>query len=160
MCANLWLIPHLGLSPRVRGNRSPTIVPIPAAGSIPACAGEPPWRGLWGVFVWVYPRVCGGTYLPGFGALHPNGLSPRVRGNLVAGATKLPHCGSIPACAGEPDLALPGERIGLVYPRVCGGTPWLSTRIPILRILAKGCCLVVLDEVDPVCVHDVLGRLA
>ena len=29
----------------------------------------------------VYPRVCGGTVLPGGGAGSNGGLSPRVRGN-------------------------------------------------------------------------------
>ena len=29
--------------------------------------------------------------------------------------------GSIPACAGEPQAMPPSERIGTVYPRVCGG---------------------------------------
>ena len=51
----------LGLSPRMRGNRFHPAGQYPAAGSIPAYAGEP---DLWpfGVFrVEVYPRVCGGT---------------------------------------------------------------------------------------------------
>ncbi len=50
------------------------------------------------------------------------GLSPRVRGNH---ANKLPvqiHCGSIPACAGEPSRAYLLRRPRTVYPRVCGGT--------------------------------------
>ena len=50
------------------------------------------------------------------------GLSPRVRGNLVQAVGGITHKGSIPACAGEPtpdDLRLRGDR---VYPRVCGGT--------------------------------------
>ena len=31
-----------GLSPRVRGNQRKLTVTIPARGTIPACAGEPP----------------------------------------------------------------------------------------------------------------------
>ena len=70
-----------GLSPRVRGNRGMAEQRSAAAGSIPACAGEPllatPCYGGNGV----YPRVCGGTArcLIALGRAH--GLSPRVRGN-------------------------------------------------------------------------------
>ena len=50
-------------------------------GSIPACAGEPSTRprvrGNLGHRGEVYPRVCGGTARP------REGLSPRVRGNLL-----------------------------------------------------------------------------
>ena len=50
------------------------------------------------------------------------GLSPRVRGNLLRRFDKIAYRRSIPACAGEPA----GEcrrRVPLeVYPRVCGGT--------------------------------------
>ena len=72
------------------------------------------------------------------------GLSPRVRGNHVAGMLRVEIDGSIPACAGEPtsvvcwgglDRSIPAcageppdpvfeEIPALVYPRVCGGTPW------------------------------------
>ena len=51
-----------GLSPPVRGNRGGQPAAPPAAGSIPACAGEPmplPARQL---PPGVYPRLCGGTF--------------------------------------------------------------------------------------------------
>ena len=50
----------------------------------------------------VYPRVCGGTSvgLPTMSCLW--GLSPRVRGNLLAARLDLAAERSIPACAGEP----------------------------------------------------------
>ncbi len=72
---------HCGLSPRVRGNPWCLYRCSVYAGSIPACAGEPP-SGI-GILTpsSVYPRVCGGTpglLLPGTAAI---GLSPRVRGN-------------------------------------------------------------------------------
>ena len=54
----------------------------------------------------VYPRVCGGTP---FGDLRVEGghsLSPRVRGNPVTTPSPATSPGSIPACAGEPKLAL------------------------------------------------------
>ena len=100
-----------GLSPRVRGNRQ--LIPFhrPNARSIPACAGEPYCYPIKTQIVWVYPRVCGGTRIILYDRTGGGGLSPRVRGNLVA-----------------PPLRAPGRR---VYPRVCGGTrmtPNLSKR--------------------------------
>ena len=112
-----------GLSPRVRGNRTPAAHQVSFRRSIPACAGEPNRASSSPSYRGVYPRVCGGTlyiyvYLHGV-----VGLSPRVRGNLlfVCGIDIVRR--SIPACAGEPvDDASPVAR-GRVYPRVCGGTP-------------------------------------
>ena len=98
----------------------------------------------------VYPRVCGGT---GAGAhyqhigpgLSPRsggtrsqraataayqGLSPRMRGNLLRTLVDKIHEGSIPAYAGEPGTGRCGCAEIWVYPRVCGGTPpppWLTT---------------------------------
>ena len=72
------------------------------SGSIPACAGEPSSCLPVGNFNRVYPRVCGGTRRR---SPHPEpteGLSPRVRGNLVADVAAYATAGSIPACAGEP----------------------------------------------------------
>ena len=73
---------QLGLSPRVRGNRTRRYRIAYVEGSIPACAGEPVPVALYIRLRRVYPRVCGGTY-----PYHPlgegkDGLSPRVRGNL------------------------------------------------------------------------------
>ena len=111
-----------GLSPRVRGNHSAGFVQFCFIGSIPACAGEPmpkqsgPGRG------WVYPRVCGGTISFRRVPVNFGGLSPRVRGNLAAVISVLPWMGSIPACAGEPQLEFWLPVGNSVYPRVCGGT--------------------------------------
>ena len=115
-------LPGYGLSPRVRGNRRLLRRPAGAAGSIPACAGEPNQIGRQSWTRWVYPRVCGGTCTSSDCTSTAPGLSPRVRGNPHA----LPHLrqtdGSIPACAGEPGMG--GAVMGMraVYPRVCGGT--------------------------------------
>ena len=91
-----------GLSPRVRGNQ-PNIRPTrPRMGSIPACAGEPWSTPMLAAMSSVYPRVCGGTVLGAGDSAGDEGLSPRVRGNLIlTGGAELPE-GSIPACAGEP----------------------------------------------------------
>ena len=111
-----------GLSPRVRGNHAPLGWKRPRRRSIPACAGEPGDADGGGSHFRVYPRVCGGTcqrryHDPGF-----DGLSPRVRGNLLAAGADFGAAGSIPACAGEPAAAVPAALLSGVYPRVCGGT--------------------------------------
>ena len=119
-----------GLSPRVRGNQRRGAQQNHRLGSIPACAGEP--KILWIVcaFQKVYPRVCGGTLNVLVGINRRVGLSPRVRGNPCAGQGRHNQKGSIPACAGEPQLSQLSRVTGKVYPRVCGGTvlsiSWLS----------------------------------
>ena len=50
----------------------------------------------------VYPRVCGGTTFSLGTSRTVYGLSPRVRGNLVATVLDTDGTRSIPACAGEP----------------------------------------------------------
>ena len=111
-----------GLSPRVRGNLVGDGDPVGVEGSIPACAGEPR-TGLGRLRRrWVYPRVCGGTYLGVLQTRRRQGLSPRVRGNLQLIALDQTYWGSIPACAGEPRVPVAGRNRARVYPRVCGGT--------------------------------------
>ena len=74
--------PSRGLSPRVRGNQDIGGRDVLAAGSIPACAGEP-GNTITDIAGWkVYPRVCGGTAGDVVPAAVGGGLSPRVRGNL------------------------------------------------------------------------------
>ena len=58
------------------------------------------------------------------------GLSPRVRGNPAGMEDNPLLLRSIPACAGEPGLALPDGLEDGVYPRVCGGTIWSMTLPP------------------------------
>ena len=113
-----------GLSPRVRGNHTirPTAFQHPR--SIPACAGEPQSSIVSQGTGRVYPRVCGGTDHGNAAVKLNDGLSPRVRGNPGIADPERVNKGSIPACAGEPDLRIPlPGRMG-VYPRVCGGTQW------------------------------------
>ena len=111
-----------GLSPRVRGNRGRRCDPARRAGSIPACAGEPPWDWAGCGCPTVYPRVCGGTYGTNKHPKSGGGLSPRVRGNRERYEGPGAQARSIPACAGEPGPALDEGGYGRVYPRVCGGT--------------------------------------
>ena len=91
-----------GLSPRVRGNRSMGVFPLPTRRSIPACAGEPHIRRLTMPLAEVYPRVCGGTIPQSINAVIVLGLSPRVRGNPLRRIAQQHLRRSIPACAGEP----------------------------------------------------------
>ena len=111
-----------GLSPRVRGNRQLVSIGIGKGGSIPACAGEPPFTPQQEAPYRVYPRVCGGTSRVKAKARLSQGLSPRVRGNRAAGSQPATAARSIPACAGEPPPTLPTASPRRVYPRVCGGT--------------------------------------
>ena len=111
-----------GLSPRLRGNQVRRVLRDDGTGSIPAPAGEPPLSASWVGSHRVYPRACGGTQLAL--CLRPalDGLSPRLRGNLMPVRRHLRSLRSIPAPAGEPSPSLrayPGIR---VYPRACGGT--------------------------------------
>ena len=110
-----------GLSPRVRGSLNPLTLGPPSDGSIPACAGEPPVQAVLSKRVRVYPRVCGGALAQHRFVLPARGLSPRVRGShLYVGLQRWGH-GSIPACAGEPEMDVWCLRRPMVYPRVCGG---------------------------------------
>ena len=111
-----------GLSPRVRGNRSPRCRQLSAQGTIPACAGEPPRERRPQLVEQDYPRVCGGTNARRCGDASARGLSPRVRGNRIPPALAAVSHGTIPACAGEPS-STPCSGTGIAdYPRVCGGT--------------------------------------
>ena len=86
VCGRTWLgapptLAHVGLSPRVRENRTAAPERCSRERSIPACAGEPrgpaPQRGSSAV----YPRVCGRTVLRRCRLPAARGLSPRVREN-------------------------------------------------------------------------------
>ena len=132
-----------GLSPRVRGNQLPRHQLLGMRGSIPACAGEPRSCAAAAQSHAVYPRVCGGTrwgaFCPSLFSVYPRvcegtgvamqppagvqGLSPRVRGNLLPPLVQPDILRSIPACAGEPSCGSAGRSRWWVYPRVCGEPP-------------------------------------
>ena len=106
----------------MRGNPALDRPKRSAAGSIPACAGEPVIIGAGVATREVYPRVCGGTLVSRWPLISSRGLSPRVRGNPHHPGQGQLQQGSIPACAGEPSRRLVHRRRRGVYPRVCGGT--------------------------------------
>ena len=112
----------MGLSPRVRGNRSGSNGIHRHSRSIPARAGEPERRGCSVHHREVYPRACGGTELSVLRLAEVLGLSPRVRGNRQEQRSTLPSLRSIPARAGEPTRASQETCASTVYPRACGGT--------------------------------------
>ena len=112
----------VGLSPRVRGNRTAAWSRPPPRGSIPARAGEPHAAVCWRSRSRVYPRACGGTVSARAAAAVEAGLSPRVRGNPTDPATAIENNGSIPARAGEPRAVATSPVVARVYPRACGGT--------------------------------------
>ena len=94
---------------------------VEVVGPIPACAGES--RDLAATFFEsrAYPRVCGGIDVALALRVHPEGLSPRVRGNRPEAGLKPMSRGPIPACAGESGWRDLRRRAEGAYPRVCGG---------------------------------------
>ncbi len=112
----------VGLSPRVRGNRSMYTKYRLFVRTIPACAGEPPSGGDDHAQRRDYPRVCGGTASRRHQPQVSSGLSPRVRGNRWRKPKTGYRSRTIPACAGEPSAANEGFVLDGDYPRVCGGT--------------------------------------
>ena len=117
------LPPTAGLSPRVRGKRTPARGAERRLRSIPACAGEALARNRRRERDTVYPRVCGGSCPPQDQHWIAAGLSPRVRGKPAASAANLCRSRSIPACAGEAGHSARRRPGYEVYPRVCGGSP-------------------------------------
>ena len=113
----------------MRGNHQDGSCRYVDSGSIPACAGEPRTLPNARRDEWVYPRVCGGTCALSYTTCALGGLSPRVRGNQDGRGGVIDLLGSIPACAGEPRRRVRIISDGMVYPRVCGGTPARSVTL-------------------------------
>ena len=85
-------------------------------------------------YLWVYPRVCGGTCTDDMSTCTAGGLSPRVRGNLVMRRYALGVWGSIPACAGEPVVDRRStRRLAGLSPRVRGNPPEHAATFQALR---------------------------
>ena len=76
-----------------------------------------------------YPRVCGATPAAAMVRADPEGLSPRVRGNLPRGGFGWHGRGPIPACAGQPASRSSSVRLLRAYPRVCGATQRFSKHV-------------------------------
>ena len=101
-----------GLSPHARGKPRTTPAFIAGRGRVyPRACGETRIsnRPKACIEEWVYPRACGGTGNNRLPVAQGQGLSPRVRGNLIGCRVDPAGIGSIPARAGKP-LHLPGAR--------------------------------------------------
>ncbi len=119
----------VGLSPRMRGYRRSGSSSVNGSGSIPADAGLPLGQASESPLGQVYPRGCGATASRGMCIGPPSGLSPRMRGYLLAVLLRCHVIGSIPADAGLPSTARPRPPSGWVYPRGCGATMARSTDV-------------------------------
>ncbi len=114
--------PIRGLSPCVRGYHFSHPKGPWGERSIPVCTGLPrlPKHGRFSG--WVYPRVYGATSWSLLGSTRSRGLSPCVRGYLVAKLEERAKEGSIPVCTGLPSSIQPCLLWTRVYPRVYGAT--------------------------------------
>ena len=91
-------------------------------GPIPAYAGQPKITAAGFAGHGAYPRVCGATSAPIGTIAQGQGLSPRMRGNLLLLQRASGHHGPIPAYAGQPPTSRRPRTSGGAYPRVCGAT--------------------------------------
>ncbi len=119
----------VGRSPRARGSRPRGLRRPMAAGSIPACAGEPERRRAHRRVPGVDPRVRGGADDVFACNVAVLGRSPRARGSPRRERSGAPDAGSIPACAGEPDSRRVATESARVDPRVRGGAAHVEARI-------------------------------
>ena len=122
MSGQVRLAARIGLSPRVRGNRTVLGVQRDLNRSIPARAGQPLRLPSTRQSSWVYPRACGATHHYRYLRHVLVGLSPRVRGNPRVLRILRRPCGSIPARAGQPTRPRRIATVEWVYPRACGAT--------------------------------------
>ena len=109
--------------------------------SIPTSAGKPPKRRYDVTNGWVYPHECGETLARAILAICGQGLSPRVRGNLLEGEPHRRHLRSIPTSAGKPLIVRPVCREPRVYPHECGETTakrWRSLSVSGLSPRVRG----------------------
>ncbi len=110
-----------GRSPRERGSQASWARNLVSAGSIPAGAGEPPWRCPARAQRRVDPRGSGGASGTDIVLGTTTGRSPRERGSRRTAVCRAGQAGSIPAGAGEPRRALARCWPCGVDPRGSGG---------------------------------------
>jgi len=112
MCgeASRWspsLVCGEGLSPHVRGSLGRGRTEACCLRSIPACAGKPIATAHGCCRLTVYPRMCGEATPTSSSSDRLMGLSPHVRGSRRGRHSRERHNGSIPACAGKPNVMNP-----------------------------------------------------
>ena len=135
VCGGTTLLPAAclvarGLSPRVRGHPAGEPEQRTARRTIPACAGAPARDARSRAPAEDYPRVCGGTGRALAAQTIREGLSPRVRGHRDHPWRPYGSRGTIPACAGAPPRRYSYWPALRDYPRVCGGTGFMSYAAP------------------------------
>ena len=91
-------------------------------GTIPAGAGTPLIEDAKNAMAEDYPRGCGDTHTSGSALTPVTGLSPRVRGHLIAPRRRTGAHGTIPAGAGTPAPPFVQSTNRKDYPRGCGDT--------------------------------------
>ena len=111
-----------GLSPRARGNPTPGWSCSSTEGTIPASTGEPCSGAMRTITGGDYPREHGGTSRRRRAGTYHQGLSPRARGNRIAGDLAEQAGGTIPASTGEPSNVPRRSGLSGDYPREHGGT--------------------------------------
>ncbi len=137
----LFRVGHSPVHPRVCGEQTGKILPIPAdSGSsprvrgtgrrvptlhstrrfIPACAGNSLLKQSLYVRITVHPRVCGEQMGSAFVGAVDVGSSPRVRGTVIVLVGSLVIDRFIPACAGNRPWNIRRISPVPVHPRVCG----------------------------------------
>ena len=109
-----------GLSPRLRGTRDGLHADAPCDRFIPAPAGNTPALSCKCFFLSVYPRACGEHPARAAMCLFICGLSPLLRGTLIAGPGNSDWPRFIPAPAGNTIMSCARLVAGPVYPRACG----------------------------------------
>ena len=109
-----------GSSPRMRGTPRPVDLCVPAAGIIPAYAGNTQVCGMRSLRRGDHPRVCGEhiCLLTRFNAA--SGSSPRMRGTHAASCARMSAMGIIPAYAGNTPSTIGRRSCTWDHPRVCG----------------------------------------
>ena len=116
------VVPCVGASPRMWGNRLCPRGRPSGVWSIPSYVGEPCPMSAMITSGWEHPLVCGGTLQPIFRVPPMPGASPRMWGNQEDERGFLDHLRSIPSYVGEPSGEAGSWRPVKEHPFVCGGT--------------------------------------
>ncbi len=114
--------PHLGPSPRVRGERTGTTGSCDRSAGHPRVCGEnPAAQGSGCGLAAGHPRVCGENKRPGVVAALNERAIPACAGRTVASGYRRRGFGrAIPACAGRTSKRSVAAFILSGHPRVCG----------------------------------------
>ena len=113
-------VARLGSSPRVRGKRGRSAMPVSTGRLIPACAGKTARTATTRARQRAHPRVCGENSIQIQEMSDMFGSSPRVRGKHGFRDCAVDAARLIPACAGKTWTRPAGPRPRPAHPRVCG----------------------------------------